>query len=88
MRHTPGGIPILEFTLAHESTQVEAGQPRKVEVELSCMVVEAQALLLAGSLDAEAMRVSGFLAAKSLKRRTPVLHVTQIEFMEGTQNGF
>ena len=88
LRHTPGGIPVLEFSLAHQSSQVEAGQTRSVDVEMACIVVESLALLLAKSLDGDMMRVSGFLAARSLKRRSPVLHVTHIEFMEGIQNGF
>ena len=88
LRHTPGGIPVLEFSLAHQSSQVEAGQTRSVDVEMACIVVESLALLLAKSLDGDMMRGSGLLAARSLKRRSPVLHVTHIEFMEGIQNGF
>jgi primosomal replication protein N len=32
--------------------------------------------------------VSGFLAARSLKQKTPVLHVTQIEFAENFRKGY
>jgi len=34
------------------------------------------------------MRVSGFLAAKSLRSRIPVFHLNKIEFLEGMKNGF
>jgi primosomal replication protein N len=30
-----------------------------------------------------ALRVSGFLAAKSLRSRSPVVHLNKIEFLEG-----
>ena len=72
LRRTPAGIPVLEFTLAHGSTQVEADSERKV-------------LLAAGVGDG--IRVTGFLAARSLKRRSPMLHVNTVEFVEGTENG-
>jgi len=31
LRHTPAGLPLLEFKLAHRSMQVEAGFKRQVE---------------------------------------------------------
>ena len=33
------------------------------------------------------LTAKGFLAAKSLKTRALVLHVTDIEFLEGNENG-
>jgi primosomal replication protein N len=35
----------------------------------------------------DGVRVAGFLAARSLKRRSPILHVNTVEFVEGTENG-
>ncbi len=45
------------------------------------------ALLMAGAKPGDNVRLTGFLAAKSLKSRTLVLHVNEIEFLEGNQNG-
>jgi primosomal replication protein N len=91
LRYTPGGIPVLEFLVGHASQQIEAGKPRMVELELPCIAVETVALLLSGTERTEGVTpevsISGFLAARSLKRPTPVLHVTHLEFVEGNQNG-
>ena len=83
LRFTPAGIPALNFRIAHQSTQEEAGAQRKVECEMACVALGPTALLLAGAKPGDAVKLSGFLAAKSLKSRTPVLHVDTIEFLEG-----
>jgi primosomal replication protein N len=44
---------------------------------------EAQARLIAGSKLGVEARIEGFLAAKSRRSKRLVLHVTQIEFVEG-----
>ena len=56
---------------------------------MPCVATGEIAHLLAGNGVGEATQVltSGFLAARSLKRRTPVLHVTHIEFVEGNHHG-
>lgn len=87
MRHTPAGIPVLEFCLVHESVQIEAGIERRVHCEMYCLAIGSQAQLLATVKLGQELKVSGFLAARSLKRRTPILHVNLIEFMEGNENG-
>jgi primosomal replication protein N len=56
--------------------------PRHVECELACVAVGAPALLLKESSPGMALTVRGFLAARSLKQNTPVLHVTTMEFAE------
>ena len=83
LRYTPAGIPALNFHIAHSSTQEEAGVARKVECEMACVTLGSTAQLLAGVKPGTGVRLSGFLAAKSLKSRTPVLHVDTIEFLEG-----
>jgi primosomal replication protein N len=88
LRYTPAGIPVLDFTVVHRSQQFEAGKAREVEVEMACVVVETLATLMAKALEGDGLSVHGFLVARSLKRRTPVLHVTQLEFIEGNKNGF
>jgi primosomal replication protein N len=87
LRYTPAGIPALNFRIAHHSQQLEAGSPRQVECELQALALGQTALLLTGSKPGDVLRLTGFLAAKSLKSRTPVLHVNEIEFMEGIDHG-
>lgn len=86
LRHTPAGIPAIEFRLLHQSELVEAGMQRKVECEMPCIALGPVANLIAALKPGhglEQISVSGFLAARSLKARNPVLHVTNIEFIEG-----
>lgn len=86
LRHTPAGIPAIEFRLLHQSEQTEVGTQRKVECEMPCIALGPVANLIAALKPGESMesvRVGGFLAARSLKVRSPVLHVTTIEFIEG-----
>jgi primosomal replication protein N len=88
LRTTPAGIPVVEFLLAHASRQIEAETERTVECEMSCVAVGQPAQLLNAAKVGDSLKVSGFLAARSLKRRSPVLHVTTVEFIEGNENGF
>ena len=83
MRHTPAGIPAVEFKIRHESEQEEAGAKRKVEAEIGAIAFAAQARLLATAKLGVKARFRGFLGAKSKRSKKLVLHVTQIEFSEG-----
>ncbi|MDX9718791.1 MAG: primosomal replication protein N [Thauera sp.] len=83
LRRTPAGVPVASCMLAHESKQVEAGLTREVSVELQAVALGDLAAVLAAATPGGPMRITGFLAAKSLRSRTPVLHLTTIEFLEG-----
>ena len=83
LRYTPAGVAALEFKLRHESQQNEAGGSRRVEAEIGAIAFEAQARLLAGSQLNTALKLQGFLGAKSKRSKKLVLHVTHIEFMQG-----
>lgn len=87
LRHTPAGIPVLEFTLGHLSRQHEAGSERRVECEVTCVALAVPAGLANAANLGDSLTVTGFLAAKSLKTRALVLHVKEIEFLEGNENG-
>ena len=76
----------MEFKLAHESEQDEASGRRAVQAEVSAIAFETQAKLLAGRPLGSAVRVEGFLGAKSKRSKRLVLHVTNIEFIEGENN--
>jgi primosomal replication protein N len=74
---------VVEFKLAHESEQDEAGGRRKVNAELSAVAFEAQARLVAGAAMGARLKLGGFMSAKSKRSKKVVLHVTNIEFSEG-----
>ena len=88
LRRTPAGVPVLEGRLNHRSKQLEAGLEREVTVDLPWIALGDLALLISASAPDATVKASGFVAAKSLRSRTPVLHLTQIEFIEGNQHGF
>ncbi|MDD5177294.1 MAG: primosomal replication protein N [Sterolibacterium sp.] len=87
LRYTPAGIAARNFRIAHASQQIEAGTQRSVECVISALALGPTALLLSGAKPGDGLRLSGFLAAKSLKSRIPVLHVNEIEFLEGMDHG-
>ncbi|MCK6410218.1 MAG: primosomal replication protein N, partial [Thauera sp.] len=80
LRRTPAGIPVASCVLAHESKQVEAGLTREVSVEVQAVALGDLAAVLAAAVPGSALRATGFVAAKSLHSRTPVLHLNTIEF--------
>jgi primosomal replication protein N len=82
LRYTPAGIPVIEFRIDHASEQIEAETSRRVECELACVALGATALLLKETQAGTALTVRGFLAARSMKQKMPVLHVTMVEFAE------
>ncbi len=88
LRRTPAGVAVATCVLAHESRQVEAGLEREVGLELQAVAVGDLATVLAVVTPGTALRVSGFVAAKSLRSRAPVMHLNTIEFLEGNGNGF
>ena len=83
LRHTPAGVAALEFKLVHESELEEAGVKRKVQAEIGAICFEAQARLVAGRPLGSTVNVQGFLSAKSRRAKRLMLHVTNIEFVEG-----
>jgi primosomal replication protein N len=83
LRYTPAGVPVVEFRLKHESERAEAGAMRKVNAEIEAVAIDAQARLLSAGRMGTPLKAEGFLCAKSRTSRKPVLHVTNIEFIEG-----
>jgi len=83
LRHTPAGIPLVTFRLAHASRQIEAGHPRTVECEVNGVALGEQALEMAARRTGEAVRVLGFLSRKNRMSAQLVLHATRTESVEG-----
>jgi primosomal replication protein N len=86
LRYTPAGVAALEFRLCHESEQDEAGGKRAIQAEVNAIAFETQAKLLTGRPLGSPVRVEGFLGAKSKRSKRLVLHVTNIEFIEGEKD--
>ena len=81
LRHTPAGIPIFKFRLAHRSKQNEAGTVREVGCEIDVVAFEAQARLLATAALGSSLKIEGFLDRKTKSGRAVVMHAKQIEFV-------
>ncbi len=80
LRHTPAGLPLLQFKLAHKSVQIEAGFKRQVECEVSCVILGEAATLLSRSTAGTQIKVTGFLNRKNRMSAQLVLHATQTDY--------
>jgi primosomal replication protein N len=87
LRYTPAGIPVSEGWLQHASRQIEGGAERQVDVEIAVLALGESARWLQAAPLGGDVKVTGFLAARSLKSKAPVLHVNTLEFLEGNENG-
>jgi primosomal replication protein N len=87
LRFTPAGIPALDFELAHESTQVEAGGERRVACELAAVALGPIARRLAEVDPGAEIRCKGFLARRYRTGITVALHVNEFELHERHREG-
>ncbi len=79
LRYTPAGIPVLQMTLSHASTQREAGGERRVDCEIAAIAFAATAQSLASLPVGSALRCEGFLARRYRTGTTLALHVDRFE---------
>ena len=86
MRFTPAGIAAVDFRLEHESEIEEAGKTRTVRAEIPAVAFQSLARLVAGAKLGTQARLEGFLGAKSRRSKRLVLHVTNMEFLEGARD--
>lgn len=77
LRHTPAGIPLLNFRLAHKSQQIEAGYKRQVECEMNGVAIGDTAVEISRLQTGQAISVSGFLNRKNRMSAQLILHVTK-----------
>ena len=78
LRHTPAGVPALDFGLFHESQASEDGQPRQVTLQIKSVAIgRITAAVSSLTLGASAV-FAGFLAA-SRNGRGLLFHVTAVE---------
>lgn len=76
LRHTPAGIPLLNFRLAHKSQQLEAGYKRQVECELNGIAIGEIAVVMSRMQTGAEVHLEGFLNRKNRMSAQLVLHVT------------
>lgn len=88
LRYTPAGVPVVTGVLAHQGRCSEAGSEREVNVEVNLLAAGDMARLLDAAPVGASLRTGGFIAARSLRSKALVLHLTTIEFLEGNQDGF
>jgi primosomal replication protein N len=77
LRYTPAGMPALDLGLHHESTVVEAGQPRKVVCDLKAVAIGTVAEQLNRTDLGATLQVKGFLGMFR-NGRGVLLHIQHI----------
>ena len=87
LRHTPAGLPLLAFRLAHKSLQVEAGFRRQVECEVSCIAMGEAATQLSRVKAGADVKVTGFLNRKNRMSAQLVLHAPSTEILKEADHG-
>jgi len=79
LRHTPAGVPLLNFRLAHKSQQVEAGYKRQVDCELNGIAIGEVAVAMSRMQAGSTVDVEGFLNRKNRMSAQIILHVTKAQ---------
>jgi primosomal replication protein N len=87
LRHTPAGLPLVQFRLAHKSLQVEAGYKRQVECEITCVALGEAALALSRVAAGTQVKVTGFLNRKNRMSAQLVLHANSTEILKEANHG-
>ncbi len=82
LRHTPAGIPLLNFTLAHKSWQIEAGYKRQVDCEMSGVAMGEVAVSMSRMQQGHTVSVEGFLNRKNRMSAQIILHVTKVHMLK------
>jgi primosomal replication protein N len=78
LRFTPAGLPAIDLRLEHESTVIEAAQPRQIKAVLKAVAFGAIAERLARQALGSLWRFQGFLATPG-NAKHPVLHIQDFQ---------
>ncbi len=78
LRYTPAGIPVCEFELEHESTQLEASKPRQVRCVVQAISLGNAANQVDGLSLGVVMNWLGFMALRSHKSKSLRFHVCAV----------
>ena len=77
LRHTPAGLPALDFKLEHQSELSEDQQVRKVSLQIRAIAIGAITQALAALALGEASTFAGFLSG-TRNGRGLLFHVTSL----------
>ena len=77
LRHTPAGLPALDFKLEHQSELSEDSQVRKVSVQIKAIAIGAITQALAKLALGDSNTFAGFLAG-ARNGRGLLFHVTSL----------
>jgi primosomal replication protein N len=78
LRFTPAGLPAIDLRLEHESTVIEAAQPRQIKAALKAVAFGSVAERLARQALGSLWRFQGFLATPGTAKH-PVLHIQDFQ---------
>lgn len=87
LRYTPVGIPVCEARIEHHSQQCENHLPREVVFEMPILAIGQSAQSLNNAPLGSHLALHGFMATRSQRSRTLVMHINTIEFLQGNQHG-
>ena len=79
LRYSPSGIPILKFSVEHQSEQAEDQGQRRVLLNLDCIVIGDKAVKLDRSSVGQKLTLIGFLMNKGARSRWPVFNVQRFD---------
>jgi len=79
LRYTPAGLPAIDCTLHHQSTQAEADGQRKVECEMHAVAFGEVAQALSRIPAGRVIGCEGFLARRYRTGPAVALHITRFE---------
>jgi len=88
LRYTPVGTPAIDVLIGHKSTQIEAGCPREVRLEVHATAIGDMAVMLETAKRSQSLRISGFLAQRGVGDSRLNLHIVMVRVMEGNEHNF
>ena len=78
LRHTPAGVPAIDFTIAHDSTQTEAGRQCRVQCAVAAVALGEAATTVGALQPSQPLRVTGFLARRGKDDGQLMMRITGI----------
>jgi primosomal replication protein N len=79
LRLSPAGVAVLQAGLHHQAPVAEAGIERKLDFELEAIAVGEAARRLDRQALGTELEIEGFLAPRSRRSRTLILHITEFK---------
>jgi len=77
LRYSPVGVPVLDFMLLHESTVVEANEPRKIQLEMKSIAIGSLAERVQAFDLGSVWLFDGFLGSAKNKKSV-IFHIQEI----------